>query len=82
MPCHANEQNSPAPGEKKMSIFDFILYLEKTLEKTDSALGSLSAGKTGLFSFDSVDKLSPIQTSGYDKRFNICPEGWISWIVI
>lgn len=40
------------------------LYLENTLEKTDSALGSLSAGKTGLFSFESADKLSPIQTNG------------------
>lgn len=73
---------APPQAKKRCRFLDFILYLEKTLEKTDSALGSLSAGKTGLFSFDSVDKLSPIQTSGYDKRFNICPEGWISWIVI
>lgn len=40
-------------------------YLENTLEKTDSALGlAVSATETGLFSFDSVDKLSPIQLRG------------------
>ena len=39
------------------------IYLEKTLEKTDSALGS-SFLRTGLASLESVEKDSPIHTRG------------------
>ena len=46
--------------------------LEKTLEKTDSEESADAGGGPGLFSRGSDDRLSPIQTNGYDNRFSIC----------